>query len=241
MAKVGTHSDRGSSLSIQGIAGAADDDVVMEITDVERFNEFSLMSDAGAMDVDVSFDGINFTAGLAATGVLTASSNVVNNDTVTIDGKVYTFQTVLTNVDGNVNIGALATDSLDNLIDAINLGAGAGTDYAAATTLHPSVSALAGVGDTIDATAKVKGTNGNDIDTTEVSATLAWGNTTLTGGTEDPIALEDKHSVAPATRVVVTAASRLYHFFGNFKVVRVRQNGSTAVTNARMVCRNTGR
>lgn len=121
----------------------------------------------------------------AATGVLTLTANAGNAETVTIGGKVYTFQTVLTNVDGNVLIGATASASIDNLIAAINLGAGAGTTYAAATTLHPSVSASAGAGDTMDVKAKTPGAAGNSIATTETLANGSFGAATLTGGSDE--------------------------------------------------------
>ena len=70
-------------------------------------------------------------------------------------------------MDGNVLIGGSASTTLDNLIDAINLGAGAGTDYATSMTLHSTVSAAAGAGDTMVATAKAGGTAGNSLATTE--------------------------------------------------------------------------
>ncbi len=129
-----------------------------------------------------------------ASGTLTLAANAANGDTVTIGGKTYTFQTVLTNVDGNVFIGASASASLDNLIDAINLGSGAGTDYAAATTLHPSVSAAAGAGDTMVVTAKVAvGAAGNSIATTETLTNpgSVWAAATLTGGVSG-VALREK-------------------------------------------------
>lgn len=125
---------------------------------------------------------IGLALGVAASGVLTLTGQPLNTETVTIDTKVYTFQTTLTNVDGNVLIGASASASLDNLIAAITLGAGAGTTYAAATTLHPTVTAAAGAGDTMDATAKVKGTGGNTIATTETLTNGSWGAATLAGG-----------------------------------------------------------
>ena len=110
-------------------------------------------------------------------GTLTLSANVANGDTVTTGTKTYTFQTVLTNVDGNVLIGATASDSLDNLIAAINLGAGSGTLYAAATTANGYVSAAAGAGDTMDVTALVAGT----IATTSTGGIATWGAATLSG------------------------------------------------------------
>src|SRR5437879_98291 len=63
---------------------------------------------------------------------LTATGQPANAQTVKIGGKTYTFQTVLTNVDGNVFIGATLTITLANLLAALNLGAGSGTAYAAA-------------------------------------------------------------------------------------------------------------
>lgn len=142
------------------------------------FGDFRIVQDALSM----------FTGRLGitqATGTLTLVANVTDGDTVTIGGKVYTFEAALTNVDGHVDIGATASDTLDNLIAAINLGAGSGTAYAAATTLHPSVRAAAGAGDTMVVTAKVAvGAAGNSIATTETltNAGNVWGATTLTGG-----------------------------------------------------------
>jgi hypothetical protein len=124
-------------------------------------------------------------ANVQATGVLTLTANAANTETVTTGTKTYTFQTVLTNVDGNVLIGATASDSLDNLIAAINLGAGSGTLYAAATTANTFVSAAAGAGDTMNATALLGGTQGNYIATTEGLANGSWGAALLTGGTGD--------------------------------------------------------
>jgi hypothetical protein len=120
-----------------------------------------------------------------ATGILSASANFTNGETVTTGTKTYTFQTVLTNVDGNVLIGATASDSLDNLIAAINLGAGAGVVYAAATTANGFVSAAAGAGDTMNATALVAGTLANTYATTSVAVNASWGAATLTGGAGD--------------------------------------------------------
>lgn len=118
MALIGTPNHRGTTLQVVGIAGVNDNDIVIELDDVQRFNEFALMSSAGAMDVDVSLDGTNFAAA---------------------------------------------------------------------------------------------------------------------------IALENKHSATPGTRVVVTAADLLYYFEGNFKAVRVRQAGAGAVADAILVCGQKGR
>lgn len=70
-------------------------------------------------------------------GTLTFTGQPANTETVTVGTKTYTFQTTLTNVNGNVKIGATTAESINNLIAAINLSAGAGTAYAAATVAQP--------------------------------------------------------------------------------------------------------
>jgi len=117
----------------------------------------------------------------AATGTLTATA-LVGADTITIDGKVYTIQDALTNVNGYVLKGATVGDTLNNLVAAINLGRGDGTVYARATTLHPSVTAARGAGNTVVVTAKVLGAVGNSIATTDTAVNADWGAGTLGGG-----------------------------------------------------------
>ncbi len=117
-----------------------------------------------------------------ASGLLTLTGNANDTETVVIDAKTYTFQTVLTNVDGNVLIGGTAAATLFNLLSAINLGGVPGVQYAASTTLHPTVTASSGVGDSMVATAKTAGSAGNSIATTETMALGSWGAATLAGG-----------------------------------------------------------
>jgi len=116
-----------------------------------------------------------------ATGTLTTTANFSNGETVTTGTKTYTFQTVLTNVDGNVLIGATAANSLANLANAIILGAGSGTVYAAATTANTFVTATSGAS-TLSLTAITGGPNGNTIATTETAANASFATATLTGG-----------------------------------------------------------
>lgn len=123
-------------------------------------------------------------AGVAATGVLTFSGNAANTETVEIGGKTYTFQTSLTDVDGNIDVGVDQAASEDQLTAAINLAAGAGTKYATSTTAHPSVTA-ADTGSTVVVTAIATGAAGNFITSTETMGSGAWGAGVLSGG-EDP-------------------------------------------------------
>ena len=114
----------------------------------------------------LSGDWASFT-GIQAQGTLTVDTQPSNGDTMTIDVKVYTFQTVLTDVDGNIEIGSdLATTQL-NILNAINLTGTPGTGYAASMTIHPTVSAAAFAANDMVLTAKVGGSAGNTIATTE--------------------------------------------------------------------------
>ncbi len=74
-------------------------------------------------------------------------------------------------------------DSEDQLTAAINLAAGGGTKYAAATTAG-ATNAVDGAG-IVTVTANVTGTAGNFITTTESMGSGAWGAGVLSGG-EDP-------------------------------------------------------
>lgn len=120
-----------------------------------------------------------------ATGLLTFTGQPANGETVTVGGKVYTFQTALTNVDGNVFIGASTAASVTNLINAITLGAGAGASYAAVMTANANVTASQGAGTTMNVTALVGGTAGNAIATTETVVNASFSGATLSGGAQD--------------------------------------------------------
>jgi hypothetical protein len=118
-----------------------------------------------------------------AVGTLTAAGNAANTETVTVGGKVYTFQDTLTNTDGTVKVGASAAASLQNLYDAINLTASAaGTGYAAATTANSHVTATSVTTTTLVVKSKVPGLIGNLIASTETGGSLSWGAAVLASG-----------------------------------------------------------
>ena len=106
MANVGTHNFYGPTHQIIGIAGIADNQVVAELENAERYNRVYFMSSAGVVDVDVSLDGTNFAAAVAFEDLhsLAPATRVI----VTVADLVYmlvgTFKTVrfrqnTTNVD----------------------------------------------------------------------------------------------------------------------------------------------
>jgi hypothetical protein len=106
-------------------------------------------------------------AAIAAQGTLTMDTIPADTNTVTIDTTVYTFQTVLTNVANNVLIGVDLAASKRNLVAAINRAAGYGTQYAALTAIHPTVSIADFIVNDAILTAKTAGVAGDSIATTE--------------------------------------------------------------------------
>lgn len=131
------------------------------------------------------------TQDVRATNLLTLTGQPGDTETATINGKVYTFQTVLTNVDGHVLIGIDTETTLDNLVAAINLASGAGALYALATVVHPTVSAADGSGTTVALTAKTGGTDGNALTLAKTITGAAITGATFAGGYSVSRDLED--------------------------------------------------
>lgn len=135
-----------------------------------------------------------------------AAGNAGNGETLVVAGVTYTWETTLTNVDGNVLIGADNIQSAYNLIAAITLGEtpaglGAGDVYAALTTLNDFATAetVPGTANAMLATAKSGGTSGNALVTTEAMANAAWANFasgTLLGGVDGLITVDETAIVA---------------------------------------------
>jgi hypothetical protein len=128
---------------------------------------------------------MSFTAIVPAIGTLTSSGVAVDTQTVVVGGKTYTTQAALTDVDGNVLMGANAAATLQNLFDAINLTGTPGTQYALSMTKNKQVRATAVAATTLVVTAAVGGTIGNNIPSTETQTNWAWGAATLASGAGD--------------------------------------------------------
>lgn len=123
-------------------------------------------------------------APVAAANTLTLTGNAVAAEQVMIGLQTYSFRTVLVGA-YDVLIGATASDTLDNLIAAINGSAGAGTTYGTGTVAHPDVTAAAGAGDTMVVTAKTPGAASSLIETSETMTTGNWTYDNLYGGVDD--------------------------------------------------------
>ena len=152
--------------------------------------QYSLNHETGVVTF-VTPPGVKAVQTLTGTGV-----NVAHNDTVTVNTKVYTFQSTLTNVNGNVKIGATAALSLTNLFNAINASGGVpGTDYASNTTANAFVTATNPSATTVVATSRLAGTIGNTYTVSEASTQLSWGGATLTGGVNGIVSVSGEFDV----------------------------------------------
>ena len=117
---------------------------------------------------------------------LNVNPNALNGETFTYDvggpnEKTWTFQTVLTDVDGNILIAATRELTHDNVIAAINLGPGAGVDYAASMTAPVGIFAQSQGGFTALVTFIERGIIGNSIALADTMVT-GWGSATLAFG-----------------------------------------------------------
>jgi hypothetical protein len=110
----------------------------------------------------------------------TFTGNPSNNQTVTIDGKVYTFKTTLTGAADEVLIGANAAAQASNLADAINdNSANEGATYGTGTVAHTTVTASVNSG-TITITAITAGPS--SIALSETLSNFTWNGSTLVNG-----------------------------------------------------------
>jgi len=130
--------------------------------------------------------------GTAPTGTITSSGVAVAGETITIGDVVYTWRAAITAASpaNEIKIGAAATNSLDNLKDAINgtaLVGAPGTEYSQKTVRHPKVTAGAKNATSLVVASTDTNANGS-LATTETMTNWAWGGGTLSAGTMGGVA-----------------------------------------------------
>ena len=145
---------------------------------------------------------------LNATNIGTMTTQPSNGNTVTVgttDGStpaVYTFKTSLASA-FDVLIDTTAQNTLINLLNAINAGAGSGTKYGAGTTSNFDVTASQLVVGQIEVTANLAGTGGNSIPSTRTGTAFAWDTSTLLRWGQD----------SRSYRLPVSASAEQYHYY----------------------------
>lgn len=146
----------------------------------------------------------------SAAGVLTMTTQPTNGNTVTVgttDGTtpaVYTFKTAVT-VAYDVLIDTTAQNTLLNLYNAINLGAGIGTKYGAGTLVNFDVTASQLPAGQIEVGANTAGTAGNAIVTTSTGTAAVWGASTLQGGSNIPGPTNFRLQRPPSNTTIISA------------------------------------
>jgi hypothetical protein len=172
------------------------EDVSVEVVDGVLTVEASPPADAQIVvvghafntdEVDVVVSGalpvLENTGSVAGTEILTVAT-VLHGDTMTINGRVYTFQDPLTDTADNIYIGSTDPDTVTNIVAAIMGTAGEGTLYGTGTEVSADATAVDGAGNTVDFTAIRSGVTSNLITFTEDTSatTLIFTNGTFTGG-----------------------------------------------------------
>ena len=125
--------------------------------------------------------------GQPAFNLLNFTGNPSNNQTFTVDGKVYRLLDTLSDTDGYIQRGANLTDTIANIMAALTLGAGAGTLYAASTTAHTTVTFSLNSSTSIRCEAITPGAAGNLIVTTETLSFASFSNGLLQGGVDGAV------------------------------------------------------
>lgn len=142
--------------------------------------------------------------GTSVAGVATADA------TFTIAGESYYFttnlsETILGSSASVANEILWVTNdatALDNMKHAINGTGTEGTDYSTGTNANTNVTATTNADTTQVIQAKIFGTLGNEITTTETIANTAWTGSTLSGGTDAARLLHNTYTLTAGSGVV---------------------------------------
>lgn len=121
--------------------------------------------------------------GATLAGGVTAAGATFTLDQITYTGVVTLADTLGLSVANQVLWVTSEAVFLDNIKSAVNRTGTPGTDYSAATTIHPTVFATTNANTTQVFNAKRIGTGGNSIATTETMANYAFTSTVMASGT----------------------------------------------------------
>ncbi|MEI8109225.1 MAG: hypothetical protein WCI46_15535 [Verrucomicrobiota bacterium] len=132
------------------------------------------------------------------TTTLTSSGTFTTADTITIGGITYTMRTALTTPQAanEVLIGAAATNSLDNIKDAVNgtvVSGAVGTIYSSPTKRNPLVTAGVKTATTLVFTTTDTNVGGSTA-TTKSAANFAFTGATMSAGTLGAVLVTNTNS-----------------------------------------------
>lgn len=153
--------------------------------------DLSLYSVVSIIAGVLALAGSGTVQGAASQTVTFSTAAPANNDTVTVNGRVYTFKTALSTgpaVAYEVLAGADITAAAANLVRAINDTGVEATNYGTGTAIHPDVSATSSAG-IVTLVARDPGDEGNALTLAKSGTNIAVGGATFVSGSDDPDAL----------------------------------------------------
>lgn len=176
--------------------------------------------------------------GTQATGTLTTTGVFADGETVTVGSQTYTLKSPFVNAANNIDASGSTSATLDNLKRAINGDGVAGTNYGTGTTVNASAYATS-TATTLDLMAKVGGTAGNSVATTETCTNASFGGATLSGGAATNVSVLTRTAELPSNTTLAigvvttrgTVAAAHGGTFGNHALSQVAGNNSTAPKN----------
>lgn len=130
---------------------------------------------------DTTYGNTTVEGGSPAVATLIFSGQPSDGGFFSINNRTYHWQTTLTNGNGNIKIGASEAASIQNAMNAINLGPGSGSNYAAVTTANLQVSATADPTH-LFITTLANGTFGNSYGLNENDTATLWDRDPMSGG-----------------------------------------------------------
>jgi hypothetical protein len=159
-----------------------------------------------------------------ATAVLTFGAVPANNDTVTLDGRVYTYKTTLTGAANEILIGADVTASATNLRSALNGQTGAGSLYGTGTAVHASLRGSNAVG-VLTVFPLAAGADDNTKAVAKSGTNPSLSGATLTGGVLDTRVTFVSSDVTKAT---VNTSGRISRVAAGSATITASFQGRTA-------------
>ena len=144
------------------------------------------LSDGVLASGTLTSSGASAPADYAVSTLTSTGVNATDGDTIVVGAtggtsRTYRLKTTMAQA-YDVQIGASASATLDNLKAAINATGTAGTEYYANTLVNPDIIAYTKTATTLKVAFRTIGTTGNTYTTTKTAVTLSWTGATLAGG-----------------------------------------------------------
>lgn len=188
-------------INVLRLAAAMADTETVTVNGVVWEASYDGVVTAGRVEIDLSGYGTKASQTLTASGVFSDA------ETITLGAVTYTLKDTLGGggtTANQIKIAASTALTLDNIKSAVNLTGTPGTDYGSATVIHPTITATTNADTTQLFVAKVTGTGGNALASTETCANSAFGAATLASGA-NPTAENGTDAFVAATNASVDA------------------------------------